>query len=43
MRVGLGSGWVLRVGDATLIQEWKNYPLQTYRDIQVFLGFYNFY
>jgi hypothetical protein len=25
------------------IQEWKNHPLQTYRDIQVFLGFCNFY
>jgi hypothetical protein len=25
------------------IQEWKNYPPQTYQDIQVFLGFCNFY
>jgi hypothetical protein len=25
------------------IQEWKNHPPRTYRDIQVFLGFYNFY
>jgi hypothetical protein len=25
------------------IQEWKNHPPRTYQDIQVFLGFCNFY
>jgi len=25
------------------IKEWEDHPPQSYRDVQVFLGFYNFY
>ena len=25
------------------IREWKNHPLKSYKDLQVLLGFYNFY
>ena len=27
----------------SIIKEWESYLLRTYRDLQVFLGFYNFY